>query len=119
MDGGLVSPALRVALDGLAARQRVIANNVANIQTPGFTAQDVTFEAAMASALGSDPGASVSDLASTLAVASTTDAAREDGNNVSLERETLLGSETNLRYSLALRAVEGRFTTMRDVLKGS
>jgi len=38
------SSALQVALGGLVARQRTIANNVANIQTPGYHAGTVAFE---------------------------------------------------------------------------
>ena len=42
---------------GLAMRQRVTANNIANIQTPGFHAGKVKFEGALQSALanGSAP----------------------------------------------------------------
>ena len=60
-------------------------------------------------ALSMDPSADASALGGSVATAFTSDPAREDGNNVSLERETLLGQETNLRYSLAVRAVDGRF----------
>ena len=44
---------------------------------------------------------------------------KQDGNNVSLEEQTLLGTETNLRLELALRAAEGRFNSVRHVLGGS
>jgi flagellar basal-body rod protein FlgB len=115
----LVMPALRVALDGLAQRQRVIADNVANIQTPGYTAKNVDFESALQSALDGQPSASTVDLSGVVTESTSTDPARLDGNNVNLDTQTLLGTDTNLRYDLALRAVEGRFTTMRDVLRSS
>ena len=53
----VASQSLRVALSGLAMRQRVTANNIANIQTPGFHAGKVKFEGALQSALanGSAP----------------------------------------------------------------
>lgn len=35
----------RGALDGLAARHRAYVNNIANVDTPGFTPGDVPFEA--------------------------------------------------------------------------
>ena len=119
MDDRLVIPALQVALDGLAQRQRISADNVANIQTPGFRARSVEFETALGQALTFDPSADAGSLAGAVATGCTSDAAREDGNNVSLERETLLGQETNLRYSLAVRAVDGRFGVVRDVLRSS
>ena len=42
--GNLGLRAISIALDGLSMRQRVAANNVANIDTPGFKAQHVSFE---------------------------------------------------------------------------
>ena len=119
MDDRLVIPALQVALDGLAQRQRISADNVANIQTPGFRARSVEFEAALGQALTFDPSADAGSLSGSVATGFTSDPTREDGNNVSLERETLLGQETNLRYSLAVRAVDGRFGVVRDVLRSS
>jgi len=35
--------ALVTALNGLTARQRAISNNLANVDTPGFKASDVSF----------------------------------------------------------------------------
>jgi flagellar basal-body rod protein FlgB len=40
--GSEITPMSR-ALDVLAARQRVIANNVANVTTPGYRTQDIAF----------------------------------------------------------------------------
>ena len=42
------------ALNGLAARQRVIANNVANVETPGFIAGRVSFEDSLREAIAGD-----------------------------------------------------------------
>lgn len=117
MDDTLVIPALKVALDGLAQRQRVIADNVANISTPGYTARTIDFENALAAAVSSDPGADISQLQSTVTAGWTSDPARLDGNNVNLDNETLMGTKTNLAYSMALRAVDGRFQVVRDALK--
>lgn len=116
MDLGLVNPAVRIALDGLMARQTAIANNVANLTTPGFTAVNVEFESTLKSALEApypDGTATSDDFMMTQA---STAPRRQDGNNVSIEEQTLLGTETNLRLGLALRAAEGRFNAMRDVM---
>ena len=48
MLASVTSAALASALDGLAARQRAIANNIANVNTPGYTAERVSFEDALA-----------------------------------------------------------------------
>ena len=119
MDDRLVIPAVDVALDGLKQRLRISADNVANIQTPGYRARSVEFESALDAALGSNPYLDPSSLSGTISQAWTDDPAREDGNNVSLERETLLQQKTNLQYSLAVRAVDGRMGVIRDVLRSS
>ena len=48
----LTLPALTTALDAAAIRQQVIANNIANANTPGFQAQRVSFEVALDAAAG-------------------------------------------------------------------
>jgi flagellar basal-body rod protein FlgB len=115
----IVLPALNVALDGLAQRQRVSADNIANIQTPGFRARSVDFENALAAALEGDPSLDAQSLSGVVQDGFTGDPARQDGNNVSLERETLLGQKSNLQYQLLVRAVDNRFGAYRDVLRSS
>ena len=105
--------ALNTALDGLALRQRVIADNVANIQTPGFLAGRVSFEESLAAAVAGGSGTT------TTSVARSTAAPREDGNNVNLESETLLNIQTNLRYQLATQAVDGTFSKLRIAMKSA
>ncbi len=106
--------AITSALTGLSERQRVIADNTANINTPGFLAGRVQFEAVLEQALhsGSSPEVAPS-------VARSLDPTRPDGNNVNLEQETLDGLETMLRYQLMIRAADNKFGQLRDVLRGS
>ena len=109
------SSALRVALSGLAARQTAISNNIANIETPGYRAQKVKFEEALTDAVtnGQSP-AQVQP--STLASLEPT---RINGSNVNLDVETLSHIDTTMRYSLAIRALDGRYSTLREVIKGA
>lgn len=104
--------AISSALDGLAARQRAIADNIANINTPGFLADRVQFEDALASAVadGNTAGPVVS-------TARSLEPTREDGNNVNLDRETLLNVDTGLRYSLMLRAADHEFGVLRASMR--
>ena len=103
--------ALSSALDGLSLRQRVIADNVANIQTPGYTAKRVSFEDSLTAAVAERSGAAPAT------VGRSADPARLDGNNVDLDAETLLNIETNLRYQLATQAVDGAFAKMRIAMR--
>ena len=48
--------AIQASLDGLAARQRISAQNLANSETPGYIAKNVSFEDSLRSAIASgDP----------------------------------------------------------------
>ncbi|HYQ75320.1 flagellar basal body rod protein FlgB [Cellulomonas sp.] len=105
--------AINSALDGLAARQRVIAENVANIQTPGYHAKKVQFEDALARAVSAGTGAASATTARSL------EPTRLDGNNVNLDEETLLNVDTQLRYQLATQAVDGTFSGVRTAMRTS
>lgn len=105
--------ALGSALDGLALRQRVIADNVANLQTPGYRAQRVTFEDALAHAVERGSGAVQATVARSL------EPTRPDGNNVNLDSQTLASVDTNLRYDLATQAVAGAFSSIRTAIGGA
>jgi len=99
------------ALDGLAARQRAIANNIANVNTPDYRAQRVRFEDALAASIAKGDGR----------VAPSTSASLEptklNGNNVNLDTETLSNIDTVLRFQFASQAAGGQFTSMRTVLR--
>ncbi len=105
--------ALNSALDGLALRQRAIADNVANIQTPGYQAKRVQFEDALSRAVADGGGAASATVARSL------EPTRTDGNNVNLDSETLLNVDTNLRYQLATQAVDGTFSSVRTAMRTS
>ena len=108
--------ALHTALRGLAERQRVIATNTANIQTPGFLAGRVSFEDELAQALTDGDEGQVAGLGPTHQTS--LEPTRMDGNNVNLDRETLLGTDTELRYQLMIRAVDAKFGLVRTAIRG-
>jgi flagellar basal-body rod protein FlgB len=107
--------ALHAALSGLQQRQRVTADNIANIQTPGYLASRTDFESALKSELagGEQPVVGRS------AVSQSLDPTRMDGNNVNLDTETTIATETGLRYQLALNALDGKYNLLRSALRTS
>ncbi len=113
MIGGVSSSALSAALDGLAQRQRVTADNIANLQTPGFLAGRVDFETGLRGALTSGQ----TPTATTGTVHRSLEPTRMDGNNVNLDAETVIATETGLRYQLALNALDGKYNVMRTALR--
>lgn len=106
--------ALQAALRGLSQRQRATNDNIANVNTPYFSARRVAFEGSLKSALsdGENP------LSSGASVYYTDDSRGLNENNVDLNAETLIGIQTQLSYELALRATGDRFTLVRTAVKG-
>src|SRR3954447_10411070 len=76
-----VGAALHTALDGLALRQQVTSNHIANVDTPDFTASQVGLEDAPGGAL-KVPSFSPNDVEAS--TTPTSDPAGADGNNVDL-----------------------------------
>ena len=113
MIGDATSTALHAALSGLAQRQRVTADNISNVNTPGFLAGRVDFESALSGAIrnGGTPTISRGTVARSLEPTNT------NGNNVNLDAETLIATETGLRYQLALNALDGKYNSLRTALR--
>lgn len=92
-------------------RQRAIANNIANVNTPNYHAKRVAFEGALAKSVLEGDGR----------VAPTTERSLEptnlEGNNVNLDTETLSNIDTVLRYQFASRAADAPFSAVRAALR--
>ena len=107
--------ALHAALTGLSQRQRVTADNIANINTPGFLAGRTDFESALQSQLDSG----VTPTASGGTVARSLEPTNTNGNNVNLDEEEQISSQTSLSYQLALNALDSKYSILRSSLKTS
>jgi flagellar basal-body rod protein FlgB len=107
--------ALHVALSGLAQRQRVTADNIANVNTPGFLAGRTDFESTLRAQLtgGDTPTVSGGTTVRSLEPTNT------NGNNVNLDEEEVISAQTGLRYQLALNALDGKYSLLRSALKTS
>jgi len=76
----------------LSARQKLVASNIANVDTPGYKTKDIDFQFEFMSLMqGQSPNV----------VEAPGLAVNNDGNNVSLDRETRLLAENALRFNLA------------------
>jgi flagellar basal-body rod protein FlgB len=108
--------ALHAALNGLAARQRAISDDIANVNTPFYRAKSVTFEGDLRRAVdsGRDPVAEV-----TPRVSLSTAPVGLTYSNVDLAAETLLSANTQMAYELALRATGDRFSIVRTAIRGA
>ena len=109
-----VQRALERAMDGVALRQRVMSQNVANAMTPGYQAQKVEFEGALSDAVRS--GSGIGSVSPT--VTGTGAAAREDGNNVEIESETSSLMRSGVQYQALAQAMSFKFSVLHTAIKG-
>ncbi len=105
--------ALHSALRGLSTRQRVIATNVSNIETPGYLAGRVNFESSLRGALAAGDNPNVQ-----ATTGRSLEPTRMNGNNVNLDEETLSLMDTGLQYQLAVNAINSKFSLLRTAIKG-
>ena len=113
-----------------AYRHQVIASNLANIDTPGYRTRDVReFAGEIEQAMAGGDESWVSGPKSSgpsLIRASFTPATykirglleRPDGNNVSVERESLLLAQNQLRFEVAVAFLKSEFHTMSSAISG-
>jgi flagellar basal-body rod protein FlgB len=109
----VASVTLSTALSALAARQRVSANNIANLETPNFRAGQVSFEDSLRQAVAAGTPAQAG-----ITLTASTAPAGINGNNVSLDTETLIDEKTALQYQLLSGAMSSKFGLIDTVLKG-
>ncbi|WP_020143835.1 flagellar basal body rod protein FlgB [Terracoccus sp. 273MFTsu3.1] len=109
----VTSAALTSALDGLSRRQRAIADNIANVNTPGYHAQRVQFEEALAASVQDGDGRA------TATTSLSAEPTRTNGNNVNLDTETMSNIDTVLRFQFATQALNAQFTGLRSALRTS
>jgi flagellar basal-body rod protein FlgB len=132
MAGWLDGPILNVLQQGLSAsnaRQQVLANNVANVDTPNFKRSDVNFQAVFKKALGDPNGdlilrltkpqhlSGIAEGSNSEIVTDQSTSLRLDGNNVDIDREMSNVAENGLYNSSLTRAISEQLGLLRLVIK--
>ena len=102
---------LKVASD----RQQVVASNLANLDTPGYHVRDINFQAAMQQALTDTTLPGTTSAPSTVEVEGLPE--RPDGNNVNMDRESMLLSQTQLQYQMGVQLIKQEFHRLLTAIK--
>ena len=91
----------------VSARQKLVASNIANADTPGYKTKDLDFNSSFLSALdGEAPKAvQVQGLQ-----------AKNDGNNVDLDREARLLAENAMRFNVASNLMRSQIQQVKDAI---
>jgi len=105
---------VKKVLDYSAARQRVIANNVANVETPGFKAKDVSFEEEFMDALKSNDVERALEIQPRVYETDNI-SLRNDGNNVDLEREVVSLEKNKSTFDIFSEILKRNYRIIRDL----
>ena len=92
----------------LSVRQRLVAANIANADTPGYQTKDIDFQAELQTQAGNF-GPNIVEVAGLKS--------KNDGNNVSVDREARLLAENALRFSIASNLARGELSTLRSAIQ--
>ncbi len=130
MSSFVIDPTMQAAmtaLDGLSQRQTAISRNMANIDTPGYHAQTVSFEQALQQALHTQSrlpmevtdAAHLSGVNRSPAVISQVSrpggSERADGNNVDLDVELTDMAQTGISYQAVTTAVNLKLDLLKTI----
>ena len=115
-----------------AERQQVLANNIANADTPQFRARDFDFAAELESSLSADKSLRGMTLATTsehhLRASSGAGSTREllyrvpdqpslDGNTVDMDRERAQFADNSVRYQASLTFLTNRLQSLKTAMQ--
>ena len=118
--------AAKMALDGLSRRQQLIGRNIANIDTPGYRAQEISFESAIKTALKKNGQIQLAathpghlKLSGPQAFFQTKNrsggTARADENNVDIDVELSQMTETGIQYQAVSQEVSKKLALLKTI----
>lgn len=104
-------------------RESAISTNMANVDTPGYHTKDVDFQSVLAQSMNSTSA----ELNSVPGGMELQPAVREvpglmerpDGNNVDLDRESMLMAETQLQYEVGIQLIKRDFHQILSAINGN
>jgi flagellar basal-body rod protein FlgB len=95
-------------MDLLSTRQKLVASNIANADTPGYKDKDIDFQFEFLS---------MTQNGSPNVVETPGLVVRNDGNNVNMDREARLLAENALRFNLASALMKTQLKLMTDAIQ--
>ena len=122
---------LEKALAGSSLRHKVITNNIANINTPGYKKMEVSFEEELAAAADASEGrqtmvhthpnhllpGSANSQPNRIRTIDIT-SLRTDGNNVDIDAEMAAMTKNNIFYNTVAQRIGGYYNNIKLAIKG-
>jgi flagellar basal-body rod protein FlgB len=95
-------------MDLLSDRQKLVASNIANADTPGYKTQDIDFQFEFMSLVKGQAPQTIEPPGLVT---------KPDGNNVNMDREARLLSENAIRFNLASTLVRDQLKEIRSAIE--
>jgi flagellar basal-body rod protein FlgB len=92
----------------LSTRQKLVASNIANADTPGYKTKDIDFESELQSQI-QNQSPTVTEVSGLKT--------KNDGNNVDMDREARLLSENALRFAIATNLARSELQTLKSAIE--
>lgn len=119
---------LENALSYSATKQKVISQNISNVDTPNYKAKDVSFKSTFERALNDQIHANRTDvrhfdfngkssIQASINVRKDTDY-NHNGNNVDLDKEMSELATNQIYYNAVIERINGKFNTLQTVIRG-
>jgi flagellar basal-body rod protein FlgB len=96
-------------LDLLSARQKLVASNIANADTPGYKTKDIDFQQEFMSMVNGQQPLTID--AQGLPI-------KPDGNNVNVDREARMLAENAMRFNVASTLLRGQINSIKEAIQG-
>ncbi|MGO9339041.1 MAG: flagellar basal body rod protein FlgB [Terracidiphilus sp.] len=113
MAAGPTLNTLQGYLKVITDREQMIVSNMANVDTPGYHTKDVDFKSALRQVMYGDGDAQMQPASLELKGLPE----RPDGNNVNIDRESMMLSQTQLQFQLGLQLVKSQFSQLLTAIK--
>ena len=116
------------ALNYSATKQKVISQNIANVDTPNYKAKDVSFKAAFNEALGESLIANRTNArhfafnktnhSSSTIITKNQVSYNESGNSVDIDQEMADLATNQIYYNALTERISGKFSSLQNVIRG-
>ena len=112
-------PAVEDRMDWTVKRQQMLSANIANIDTPGYKAKDVSFSEQLQTLQLNTPmsgNIALPDTNGRMEVFETDGKAKDNGNTVDLDREMSELTKNGLQYIAMIQYVNQKLKTLRTAI---
>ncbi len=96
-----------------ADRQQLVTTNMANVDTPGYHTKDIDFQTVMQQVM--DQSGAMRLQPASIELDNLPE--RPDGNNVNIDRESMMMSETQLQYQMGVQLIKEEFHELLTAIK--